>query len=125
MDTHELRPDRLLLLRFGVEPQRIQILQVLSRASEELRGRDAPCDVLVDAKWVGGIDLTLDVEFLSWIVVHYAQLRLFAIVVDEIDCCEARVRKLELLSGKTFGIFVAEAEATSWLASKPWQDDAG
>jgi hypothetical protein len=118
-----LRPDRLLQLRFGVEPQRLEILRLLTRASDELRERDGPTDVLVDATWVGGLDLGLDVDFLSWIVVHYSRLRLFAIVVDDLACCEARLRKLELLSAKTFGVFAAELAAKHWLATQPWPDD--
>lgn len=120
MNEPNVRPERVLVLRFGVEPKRIEVLQVLARASDDFRSRRGACDVLVDASRVGGLDLTLDVEFLSWIVVHYAQLRSFAIVLDDLDCCTARLRKLEKLSGKTFAIFAAEPEATAWLESRPW-----
>jgi hypothetical protein len=122
MTQLELRPDRLLQLRFGVEPQRAAVFQLLARASGELREREGACDVLVDATWVGGLDLALDIEFLSWIVLHYKQLRFFAIVVNDVEGCTPRLHKLELLSGKTFGIFAAQPVAEQWLAERPWPE---
>jgi hypothetical protein len=123
MTPTSTQPDRLLQLRFGFEPERDDIFRVLSRASGLLSEREGACDVLVDATLVGKLDTALDIEFLSWIVMHYKQVRLFAIIVADVGCCEARVRKLDLVSGKSFVVFPAEGPAKDWLGSQPWSDD--
>jgi hypothetical protein len=112
--------DRLVQVSFGVDPQRSDIFHVLMRAAGELRDRDGASDVLVDASCVGDVEDSLDTEFLSWIVLHYERVRLFAIVVEEVACCAVRLRKLEWVSGKPFGIFADEPAAQEWLRSRPW-----
>jgi hypothetical protein len=112
--------DRVLQLSFGVDPRRADIFQVMMRAAGELRDREGPSDVLVDASWVGDVEESLDNEFLSWIVLHYDRVRLFAIVVEDVACCAVRLRKLEWVSGKPFGIFADEPAARDWLRSRPW-----
>jgi len=91
-------------------------------ASGEIREREGPSDVLVEATWVGKLEASLDTEFLSWIVLHYEHVRLFAVVVED-ECCAARIRRLEWVSGKSFGIFASESSARDWLGSRPWPDE--
>ncbi len=117
-------PDRLLQLRLGVDPRRADIFALMSRASGELRDREGPADVLLDATWAGDVGRDLDVEFLSWIVLHYDRVRMFAIVVDDVAACSDRLRRLAWVSGKAFGVFPNEPAAHDWLRSRPWPDDA-
>lgn len=116
--------DRLLQVRLGFEPSPSDLFMVLQRASGELRSREDATDVLVDATWCGKVAGQLDAEFLSWIVIHYDRLRMFAVVVDDVGACEARVQRLAWVSGKPIAVFAREDAAREWLHGHPWPSEA-